>query len=555
MNILLLNLTRLGDLLEMQPVIAGLRAQQPANAGESRAGPHPRPDLRIGLVCLENFAAAARLLDGLDDIYPLPAAALLAGLDTGWTTAAAGITAFRDTVRAQFTPDVTLNLTPTLPARLLARVLAGPEGNVAGFGLDAMGFAVNANPWVAFTQAASSQRGCSPYNLTDQFRMIAGVGGDKGRNVLKRPAGGAEMSAMLDAHPALAGKEVRGFVGLQLGASEERRRWPIRHFAALAKDLWQQGYACALLGSPEEAQLGTRFAETADAPHVNRIGKTSLAELAGLLSRLRLLVTNDTGTMHLAAGLGTPILAFFLATAQPWDTGPYLEGACCLEPDMDCHPCAFGSPCGWNHACRAAISPALASELAGYFLEHGTWPLNAAGKGGRVWLSAFGQPEGFLDLVSMSGHESEDRTRWIRIQRHFYRQFLDRFAAPAAGPGQVPPTPAPIAPPDFAPGLSPGALALAEAELAESAQRLHLLYEQTALLQLRPSEQAKNRVIATLSRVQAGWNQSRLFAVLGHLWLSETERAEVNIESMRAHIADYRAFLETWREYLAIHHA
>ena len=51
------------------------------------------------------------------------------------------------------------------------------------------------------------------------------------------------------------------------------------------------------------------------------------AVLAAVLRQSRLIVTNDTGTMHLAAGLGVPVLALFLATAQPWDTGPYREGS------------------------------------------------------------------------------------------------------------------------------------------------------------------------------------------------------------------------------------
>jgi ADP-heptose:LPS heptosyltransferase len=63
MNLLLVNLTRFGDLLQTQPVVHGLRAQ----------------GHRVGLVCLENFAGAAALLEGVDHVAALPGSALLAG--------------------------------------------------------------------------------------------------------------------------------------------------------------------------------------------------------------------------------------------------------------------------------------------------------------------------------------------------------------------------------------------------------------------------------------------------------------------------------------------
>ena len=163
------------------------------------------------------------------------------------------------------------------------------------------------------------------------------------------------------------------YVGMQLGASEARRRWPLEYFVALGEHLALSGVVPVLLGGPGERTLAERYTLAAQHFHVDCVGRTSLEELAGVLASVHLLVTNDTGTMHLAAGLGTPILAIFLCTAQPWDTGPYLAGSLCLEPDMVCHPCAFGTSCPYDHGCRWTITPQAVAEFVVNHLETGQW--------------------------------------------------------------------------------------------------------------------------------------------------------------------------------------
>ena len=71
---------------------------------------------------------------------------------------------------------------------------------------------------------------------------------------------------------------------------------------------------------------------------INLAGKTSLKELACLYSECRLLITTDTGPMHMAAAMGCPVVALFGPTA-PWRTGPYGRGHRVIREDMDCSPC------------------------------------------------------------------------------------------------------------------------------------------------------------------------------------------------------------------------
>ncbi|MBI3581276.1 MAG: hypothetical protein HY098_04255 [Nitrospinae bacterium] len=96
---------------------------------------------------------------------------------------------------------------------------------------------------------------------------------------------------------------------------------------------------------------------------INLAGKTDVSRLVGIVKRCFLLLTNDTATMHVAAAVGVPIVALFLAHAYGAETGPYCENAVVLEPDVACFPCLHRSKCP-HYACLAYISPEHAAEAA-----------------------------------------------------------------------------------------------------------------------------------------------------------------------------------------------
>ena len=144
----LINLTRFGDLLQTQPVIRAFREQ-----GDE-----------VSLICLENFAPAAELLDGLEQVLPLPGGSILAGLSRDWRLCADDLAAWLREARARLRPDEVFNLTPSAGARLLGRLMAFPTerdaspANLAGFGMDAHGFGRNSSPWGSYVQAVTARR-------------------------------------------------------------------------------------------------------------------------------------------------------------------------------------------------------------------------------------------------------------------------------------------------------------------------------------------------------------------------------------------------------------
>lgn len=516
MNTLVVNLTRFGDLLQSQPTVTGL----------ARGGS------RIGLVCLENFVSAARLLNDVDHVQPLAGSRLLSRLDVDWRLAADALWRWRDELGRDFPAQDAVVLTSSSAARLLSRLLR--SGPARGFALDADGFGVHSTPWASFLTASSMHRGCSPFNLVDLFWKVAGLPDEPRPHVLRRPSpeDQADLAGRLAANrPA----DCLGHVAFQLGASVERRTYPVERFAALGDMLWQRRrLRPVLLGTASEAPLGRRFAELCAAPAVDLMGQTSLGGLSAALLACRLLVTNDTGTMHLAAGLGVPIVSVFLVTAQPWDTGPYLPGSLCLEPDLDCHPCGFGSTCARGDACRFAIPPETLAVLIEHWLERGGWPDRplAGAVGARAWESV-AEPDGFLALAPRLGRPLGDRGWWAQAQRHFYKLFLDGRPTGAW----------PFDPPAFSEEARGQLLPV----LRESGQILHLLSQQVALMGRDPRPALRAKFMGLWQRLEANWIAHPRLGPLGRLWAVEAQEAGQSGEDLRRTIDRYAGLMASFQ--------
>ncbi len=138
-----------------------------------------------------------------------------------------------------------------------------------------------------------------------------------------------------------AGNESR-FVALFPGGSISERRWGGERFKAVAKKLMRAGYAIAVIGAREDIQDGNIIAEAGDRI-MNLCGKLSLVETAAVLKRSTLLITGDSGIMHIAYGLGTRTLALFgPGIEKKW--APRGAAQITINKNLDCSPCTkFGT--------------------------------------------------------------------------------------------------------------------------------------------------------------------------------------------------------------------
>jgi len=155
---------------------------------------------------------------------------------------------------------------------------------------------------------------------------------------------------------ALGMLDGRPLIGMNPGATYGLAKcWPADRFGELGKRLAYQGKASVLLlGKEEEGfitqailrQIGERGADLS--------GKTGLLQLAAVLEHCQLLVTNDTGTMHVAAAVGTPVAAIFGPT-DPVTTGPWGERHAVIRKEADCSPC-LKRVCPKDHACMQKVT-------------------------------------------------------------------------------------------------------------------------------------------------------------------------------------------------------
>ena len=150
-------------------------------------------------------------------------------------------------------------------------------------------------------------------------------------------------------------------IGLCPGAEYgPAKRWlPGRFAEAAAKISAQSSAQWILLGTKQDAAIGEQIAAAIGDHCVNRIGQTTLDQLIDELRRCSLLLTNDTGTMHLAALLGVPVVAVFGST-EPRLTAPLGNGHAVLRHHVECSPC-FLRDCPIDFRCMKAIS---ADEVA-----------------------------------------------------------------------------------------------------------------------------------------------------------------------------------------------
>ena len=134
------------------------------------------------------------------------------------------------------------------------------------------------------------------------------------------------------------------------------KRWPIPYFAELAQHLREQGYAVWLVGSPKDKEIGEKIIALGNEACRNLCGATGLGEAIALLSCADLVVSNDSGLMHLTAALDRPMLALY-GSSSPQFTPPLSEHARILKLDLPCSPC-FKRVCPLGHFnCMMQLTP------------------------------------------------------------------------------------------------------------------------------------------------------------------------------------------------------
>ncbi len=148
-------------------------------------------------------------------------------------------------------------------------------------------------------------------------------------------------------------------IALHPGASCPSKRWPVERFAAVADRLIEQyGVKIVVVTGPDEVATGEKVLKTMRHPAIPALGALSLGELACLFKKTGCLISNDSGPVHLACAVGTPVVSIFGRWGgglSPTRWGPTGANSMVLHHDVGCRPC-LAHRCPINFVCLQAVS-------------------------------------------------------------------------------------------------------------------------------------------------------------------------------------------------------
>jgi len=356
-DVLIVNLTRMGDLIQTTPVIRGLR--------------HKFPDVRITLLVNSSFSEICQLINGVDRLISFDIGGLIDILRKGPGHLVDGFRCLEGILSQvnETCYDLAINYTHSTDSAILFSLIRASE--IRGHCIDEEGHSVKRHPWIRYFFNIIPGRYYNPFHLCDIYLKIAGLEPD-GRGASLHVSDDIEGYALTRLNK-LGVDNSTPLIAFQLGASAEDKRWPVRSFALLGERLVDiLGAKIVLTGSKDEEPLGKEFERVARITPLNLIGKTDLKELAALLKRCNLLISNDTGTLHIATAVGTRTINISLASVYFRETGPYGEGHYVITPEIPCSPCSFHIDCR-APVCKEVVDPNHVLNLALDIVKNGVF--------------------------------------------------------------------------------------------------------------------------------------------------------------------------------------
>lgn len=340
-NILVVRVDNLGDLVMTTPAIAAIR--------------HSNPDARITLLGSRSSAAALKHVPALDDAI---------AYDAPWTkgSGARDVPADRalidELARRRFDAAVifTVCTQSALPAAMVCR-LAGIPLRLAHS---------RENPYDLLTHWVPDQEVCASgmrHEVTRQLDLVRSVGFQACDERMQFRYCADDVLSMRAKFARAGGELLRPYVVVHPGATAASRRYPAERFGVAAQAIVDEtGCQVAFIGGADEAALVSQAQAHMDAPGVSLAGQLSLGELAALIAGAQVVVCNNSGPVHIAAAVGTPVAVLYALT-NPQHT-PWKVSARVLNHDVPCRNCLKSVCPEQHHDCLQRVDPAEVAQAA-----------------------------------------------------------------------------------------------------------------------------------------------------------------------------------------------
>ena len=336
-SILLVNLMRMGDILQTTPLIQALREAY--------------PQARVSMIVNEAFDEVARRID-LDQRFRFPMGSFREMVCRGQNLveAHASLKGFLQEVNRRGAYDLVFNLTPSRSGAALSSMVSQQDRR--GMWLEQDGSFQAGDPWAAYLVAMMTNRRTNPFHLVDIWLRGLGQHGPRSLEMVLTPEDVSGAEELLRALQVRLDRDL--LIGFQVSASQKEKCWSEKEFVRLGQALARNLQARVLLfGLAQEEGLCQRISGRI-AGSINLAGRTDLGVLAAALKRCRVLVTNDTGTQHVATAVGTRVIVVSVGPVFFRETGPYGEGHLVFQAAVPCAPCSFHVSC-LNPVCKEKI--------------------------------------------------------------------------------------------------------------------------------------------------------------------------------------------------------
>ncbi|MEJ2230160.1 MAG: glycosyltransferase family 9 protein [Nitrospirales bacterium] len=424
-QVLIINITRMGDLIQMIPLLARLKEEWPG--------------VGIDLIVDREFAHVASLIPGIRQVLVFDFQRLM---DESRVRARDVISLYQDLARwvqplLQVGYDRVVNLTFNRRSAFLVKCFECPDERGMTTAHD--GSFVVKNPWMKYFVDFHVYRQLNRFNIVDLFALGGSGPGSFHPIRLRVPH---DMQEWARAYLKQSGKP-DVWIGIQVGASDPMKAWRPEYFGqVMARLSQQQQVGFVLIGTQkEEADVKEAIQCYRQAGGLGiiceAVGKTTVPQLVGLLEQCQLMVTNDTGPMHMAVGVNTPVLNVSVGHVDFWETGPFGPGHWVVQPDIVCGPCGFNKVCP-HHACKDQIVPQEVAELCLHVLGARPFPSFSS----KIRVYEGGVNEDQLGTFLIRAGSEEGRIAWYA---NYWRQYW--YESFTRCPSLIPSSPTP--PPDF----------------------------------------------------------------------------------------------------------
>ncbi len=350
-RILLIKPSSMGDIVHALPVVHVLKQQY--------------PQAKLTWLVKSQWAGLVERAEGVDRVWPVDP-----GL-AGWLSQVHALRAERF--------DLVIDLQGLLRSAVMSRLSGCP---------DRIGFANGreGSPWFYTTRVTVP---APDMHAVDRYLLVAEAVGAKQAGepqfrLQETDSDRDRIEALMRQKGLAAGMP---WIAVQVSARWPTKRWPAASFSAVADHIQRDGLAqVAVVGGADEYADVEQVKRLMETSPIDLTGAIAIGLLPSLLRRAALLITNDSGPMHVAAAVGTPVIALFGPTS-PMRTGPYGPGHAVLTHPTPCSPC-FSRICrnGEPLVCLKEIASEVVVREATRLLAPHHRPDNAT-KGETPWTA------------------------------------------------------------------------------------------------------------------------------------------------------------------------